>query len=55
MVEVNQAPLDFGGIEKADVLGKPFWEAPWFRHSGDLQERIKASIAVATHGEMVRF
>ena len=55
MVEVNQAPLSFGGIEKADVLGKPFWEAPWFSHSGALQEKIRAAFVAATNGELVRF
>ena len=55
MVEVNRAPLYFAGIEKADILGKPFWAAPWFSLSEDLQERIRCAFSRAINGEHVRF
>jgi PAS domain S-box-containing protein len=55
MVEVNQAPLKFSGIEKTEVLGKAFWKAPWFGHSADLQERVRSFFSKALEGELVRF
>ncbi|NOY12579.1 MAG: PAS domain-containing protein [Deltaproteobacteria bacterium] len=55
MVAVNQAPLSFSGIKKAEVLGKPFWEAPWFDRSAALRDRIRTSLDIAVKGELVRF
>lgn len=55
MVEVNQAPLNFGGIGREDVLGKPFWEAIWFDRSVALRERVRAAFARSIKGELVRF
>jgi len=55
MVEVNRAPLKFAGIEKTDILGKPFWEAPWFGRSVGLPERVQSAFARAIKGELVRF
>jgi PAS domain S-box-containing protein len=55
MVEVNRAPLYFAGIEKKDIIGKPFWAAPWFSLSEDLQERVLSFFSRAIGGEHVRF
>ena len=55
MVEVNRAPLKFAGIEKTDILGRPFWEAPWFGRSVGLPERVQSAFARAIKGELVRF
>ncbi len=55
MVEVNRAPLNFAGIEKSDIIGKPFWGAPWFSLSEDLQERVRCAFSRAINGEHVRF
>ncbi|WP_275524668.1 ATP-binding protein [Kamptonema sp. UHCC 0994] len=30
LLEVNQTALDFGGINRIGVIGKPFWETPWW-------------------------
>ncbi|MBE0577086.1 MAG: PAS domain S-box protein [Desulfuromonadales bacterium] len=55
MIEVNQAPLNFGGIEKEEVLGKPFWKAPWFNRSDELRERVRTAFSKSIKGELVRF
>lgn len=55
LVEVNRAPLNFSGISKAEVLGLPFWEAPWFSHSADLREKVRSAFASSIKGEFVRF
>ncbi len=55
LLEANQTALDFGGITKADVVGKPFWEAYWWRISPDTQLQLQKAIAKASNGEFVRY
>ena len=55
VVEANRSALDFAGVQLTDVLGKPLWETPWWDHSTDEQERIRAAVRTATSGELVRF
>ena len=55
VLEVNQTALDFVGCSNADVIGKPFWETPWWTHSPQLQERLKEALIEASHGKLVRF
>ncbi len=55
LVEVNRAPLNFSGISKTDVIGRPFWEAPWFSHSVDLREKVQSAFASSIKGKFVRF
>ena len=55
ILEANQTALDFIGLTNADVVGKPFWETPWWTHSPQLQNRLKEGISDAAHGELVRF
>ena len=55
VIEANQTALKFSGITEHDVLGKPLWETPWWRHSKELQEKLRAAIQDAAKGEFVRF
>jgi PAS domain S-box-containing protein len=55
ILEANQTALDFIGLTNADVIGKPFWETPWWTHSPQLQNRLKEGVGDAAHGELVRF
>ncbi len=55
LVEANRAALKFAGIEESDVLGKPFWETPWWTHSREMQDRLRDAIKAASLGEFVRF
>ena len=55
ILEANQTALDFIGLTNADVVGKPFWETPWWTHSPRLQNRLKEGVGDAAHGELVRF
>ncbi len=51
----NQSALDSAGVDSQSVMGVPFWETPWFSHSPELQERLKAAVVSAARGEFVRF
>ncbi|MDB4409780.1 PAS domain S-box protein [Gammaproteobacteria bacterium] len=55
LLEANQTALDFIGCSNHEVVGKRFWETPWWQHSTSLQTRLKDSIAEAAQGKLVRF
>lgn len=54
VIEINQSALDGAGIELAEVVGKPFWEARWWALSEDTRARVRAMIAEARSGRFVR-
>jgi PAS domain S-box-containing protein len=55
VVEANRTALEAIGAERSQVIGQPFWEAPWWTHSPELQNKLKQGIVQATTGELVRF
>lgn len=55
LVEANRAALNFAGLKESDILGKPFWETPWWTHSVELQIQLKEAIAKVAEGKFVRF
>jgi two-component system cell cycle sensor histidine kinase/response regulator CckA len=55
LLEANRTALDFCGAREADVVGKLFWETPWWRHSPELQARLREAIRKAAAGELVAF
>jgi PAS domain S-box-containing protein len=52
--EVNTLALDFCGYDREQVLGRPFWQTPWWRGSEEVQERIRLATEQARSGEVVR-
>jgi PAS domain S-box-containing protein len=55
LIEANRAALEFGSLEPSDVIGKPFWETPWWTHSKALQARLRDAVKRAARGEFTRF
>jgi len=55
LLEANQTALKFVGAAESDVIGKPFWDTPWWRHSPELRARLQEAVAKAQKGELVRF
>ncbi|MBD1840152.1 diguanylate cyclase [Coleofasciculus sp. FACHB-501] len=55
VLEANQTALNFGGITATDVIGRFFWEAPWWSISPEIKERLKCAIAQAAAGEIVSY
>ncbi len=55
LLEANQASLEVVDVDKDEVLGKPFWETPWWNHSVELQQRLRDATHKAAQGEFVRF
>lgn len=55
MIEANRSALQFAGIREEEVLGQFFWDTPWWRHSLELQNRLREAVQQAVGGTMVRF
>ncbi|MEA5625905.1 PAS domain S-box protein [Nostoc sp. UHCC 0251] len=55
VLEANQTALDFAGITREEVVGKPFWEAKWWTISLETQEQLKTAIAAAANGKSIRY
>lgn len=55
LLKANKTALDFCGVEEADVVGRPFWETPWWTHSPTQQEQIRLAVQKVAKGEFIRF
>jgi two-component system cell cycle sensor histidine kinase/response regulator CckA len=55
VLQANRTALDFCGVQEKDVSGMLFWDTPWWRHSPDLQAKLKQAIRQAARGQMVAF
>ncbi|MBN2644870.1 MAG: PAS domain S-box protein [Desulfuromonadaceae bacterium] len=55
LLKVNSAPLALIGVNESDVLGRYFWETPWWTHDAQEQTRLKEAIAKGAAGESVRY
>lgn len=53
LTDVNNTALQFSGAEKDAVIGKPFWETPWWAHSPELQEKVRQAVISAANGTLV--
>ncbi|GAB3176835.1 PAS domain S-box protein [Telluribacter humicola] len=54
LIETNQAALVFVGATAEETKGKPFWQAPWFAYSPELQKEVREDVQKAARGEFVR-
>jgi PAS domain S-box-containing protein len=55
IIEANRTALEAIGVDREDVVGKPFWETPWWSHSRKLQKQLQQAIVTAATGKLVRF
>ena len=55
LLMANETALNLIGAEEEEVLGKYFWDTPWWSHSSRLQKKLKKAILKAAAGEFVRF
>lgn len=54
LLDANQTSLDFIGKRRAEVVGQPYWETPWWSHDADSQTKVKAYVAAAAFGAVIR-
>jgi PAS domain S-box-containing protein len=55
VLRANPASLEAVGAAAEEVIGRPFWETPWWTHSPPLQERLREAIEQAAAGHFERF
>jgi PAS domain S-box-containing protein len=55
LIEVNRTALDFVGAESAEVIGRPFWDTPWWSNAAGAKQQLKHAVAEAARGKFVRF
>ncbi|KAA5609716.1 hybrid sensor histidine kinase/response regulator [Rhodovastum atsumiense] len=51
VLEANRAALEAGGLRIGDVIGRPFWETPWWPDS--TRPWLREAIAAAASGTLV--
>ncbi len=54
VLDVNETALRAVERRLDEVVGKPFWEGPWFAATPGLPDRLRASVAAAAAGSTVR-
>jgi PAS domain S-box-containing protein len=54
LLEINKAALDVRDVTAEDVVGRPFWEGPWWQNPPSLVEELKKDIEKAVNGHIVR-
>lgn len=55
LLEANQTSLRFAGVEPNDVIGKPFYNTPWWNHSEEAQNKLRDAIIEGSKGRIVYF
>jgi len=53
LIEANESALTFGGLDRAEVVGKKVWNAFWFQHD-EAAEQVREAVERARDGEFVR-
>jgi PAS domain S-box-containing protein len=55
VVAVNDTALRFGGLDREEVVDRPFPDVSWWTHSEAVHERVHDALDRATDGEFVRY
>lgn len=55
LLEVNDTALAFGGVTRAEVVGRKVWETRWFDMGAATQDRTRAAVAAAAAGIPQRY
>jgi PAS domain S-box-containing protein len=54
VLDCNRASLEFAGMTHADVVGKKFWECPWFLYTPGAAEMVRGAVERAAEGQGLR-
>lgn len=54
VLDINRALIEAGGVQRDDVLGRPFADTHWWSHSREAGARITDVLRRAALGETVR-
>jgi len=53
VIKANKTSLDFINITEEEVIGKKFWDCPWWNHSKEGQEILEKEIFEASKGTLI--
>ena len=54
LLEGNATSLAGIGVKAEEVVGKPFWDTPWFTGTPGMAETVRAAIPIVASGQVVR-
>jgi PAS domain-containing protein len=54
LLDANPLSLAAIGAQPAEVLGRPFWDTPWFTATPGVPEKVQAGVARARAGQVVQ-
>ncbi|HRI50154.1 MAG TPA: PAS domain S-box protein, partial [Pseudomonadota bacterium] len=54
LIDISRSALVDCGYAQDEVLGRPFWETPWWRASVEVKERLRTGVAAAAAGRPYR-
>jgi PAS domain S-box-containing protein len=55
LLEVNRASIEVAGLSREEVIGKLFWECPWWSADSTVAARVHAAFLRSARGELVRY
>jgi len=55
LVDVNRTALERIGARREEVVGRPFWDTPWWTHDPEQQHRLRQAIRRVAAGGHDRF
>lgn len=55
VLRTNRAALAAVGARAEDVIGRPFWDTPWWTHDPEQQAKVRDAVRRAVGGECARF
>jgi polar amino acid transport system substrate-binding protein len=55
LLEANCRAMAFCASAQSELIGKPFWQCPWWNHSCELQQQLRDAIDQAKTGQVVSF
>ncbi|MCL4248998.1 MAG: PAS domain S-box protein [Anaerolineae bacterium] len=55
LIEANRVALDLAGLEREDVVNKPFDQTYWWAYDEAVQAQLRDAIARAARGERIRY
>ena len=54
VIDINRAAVEVCGLNRADILDRPFWECGWWNRSPDVQAWVRHAVEQAVSGEPFR-
>jgi PAS domain S-box-containing protein len=55
VIRANDTALEFGGFDREDIVGEPFYNASWWTYSEEVNDRLRDALDRGADGEFVRY